>query len=205
MIHRLRVRVSSSRRRSPGKGKMEDSNPLLALSPKAVKMAKALTWAAATAFFLHIAGAFFINPVTFLERGHGSPGGIGIIIDDVKPLISSTSAVWFLGLVDYLFRGVIYLGIASLARALAKGWAFNQEVLSGARLFAWSVVLVGVQEIAFNTLASVVKVLGVTTAPVYFMVAQAQLVFFLLGATLVMFVAIFAKARLVAEDSASII
>ena len=184
---------------------MEDSNPLLALSPTAMKMAKALMWAAVIAFLLHLGGALFINPVTFLERGHGSPGGVGIIIDDVRPLITSTSAVWLTGLVDYLFRGVIYLGIASLAHALAKGWAFNQDVLSGARLFAWSVGLGGVQEIAFNTLASVVKLPGVTSTSVYFMVAQAQLVFFLLGVTLVMFVAIFAKARLVAEDSASIV
>ncbi|MDC8754181.1 hypothetical protein OIK40_05920 [Erythrobacter sp. sf7] len=74
-----------------------------------------------------------------------------------------------------------------------------------ARFFAWTVVAVAIQEIAFNTLASVIRTPEDSGRTAYFMVSSPQLVSLFLGGTLLVFASIFAKAKFVAEDSASIV
>lgn len=180
-------------------------NQLLQLSPSAVRRASWLMWLAIAACIIHLGAAFLIDPGDFLARGHASPSGIGVIIDDFAPLAVSSELVVTLGLIDFCFTALIYVGVAVFARALKGGLAFDQRVLDAARFFAWTVVAVAIQEIAFNTLASVIRTPEDSGRTAYFMVSSPQLVSLFLGGTLLVFASIFAKAKFVAEDSASIV
>lgn len=162
-------------------------------------------WLAIASCLLQLVGAGLIDPADYLARNYAEPSGMGLILADSPPLIVSRSLVGALGLIGFLFPTVIYLAVARFAWVLSAGAVFEDRVVHSARLFAWAVMMTGLLGVLLNSAASMVRLPGDRTREIYFMVSTGQMVWLILGLMLVVLVSILARAKLVAEDSASIV
>jgi hypothetical protein len=181
---------------------MDTSTPLTGGSIVATRI---LAGVLALASVLHAASYVLVDLQSLLIDRHTGLGGIGIYVSTSDAPITEHGILQALAVIDYLAPMGIYIGMLMICDALSKGQVFAGPTLRGVKVFAWSVLLVAIQQIVFNTLVSLTSAGFAVTGEMVFMISNTQLLFLFLGVFLILLSRMFSQALHLAHENESFV
>jgi hypothetical protein len=150
---------------------------------------------------LHCISVLLVDETALMIATHTDLRGVGLYADIPGPLVSSEWIVSALALFDYLIPVVIYLGIFLIFSSLSRGVVFEPETLRGVRFLSWSTLLVPLQQVIFNTLASLTSSGFEIVGELVVVVTYEQFLFLFVGLCLVVLARVFSHAVELAREN----
>lgn len=164
-------------------------------------LCRLLKYATVMVAMLHCISVLLVDETALMIATHTDLRGVGLYADIPGPLVSSEWIVSALALFDYLIPVVIYLGIFLIFSSLSRGVVFEPETLRGVRFLSWSTLLVPLQQVIFNTLASLTSSGFEIVGELVVVVTYEQFLFLFVGLCLVVLARVFSHAVELAREN----